>query len=392
MSVDSTTKRVDNRPPKPYVGFPLFAHRSGQWAKKIRYKNFYFGSWRVDPSGQAALACYEAEAPFLKRGEDPPATATGTVIAVKGLCNLFLASKEADADAGLIVRSSFLTYLPTCKRLVKHFGKSREVKTIAKTDWANYRLKLLKELAPNTMSVEVAKVKCVFHWAAEFEHIEPMNFGKAFARAPKKLILKHKAEGGKKVFTREEVHAILEASDLQMRAVVMLCLNTGFGNRDVADLPEPSLDLDGGWVSFARVKTGVERRTPLWPETVEALKKWIDRRPKPASKDEKGLVFLTRTGGRWIRIDGKADKLGIKFGRILKRLEINGRRSLGLYAMRHTMATVGADSRDTDAVRAILGHTDPNTSAAYIESISDERLLAVTECVRQWLFGEEGGA
>ena len=36
--------RRNLRPRKPHRHFPLFAHRNGQWAKKIRQKIHYFGS------------------------------------------------------------------------------------------------------------------------------------------------------------------------------------------------------------------------------------------------------------------------------------------------------------------------------------------------------------
>ncbi len=43
------------RPAKPHAEFPFFAHATKRWAKKIRGKLHYFGSWS-DPD--AALQKY----------------------------------------------------------------------------------------------------------------------------------------------------------------------------------------------------------------------------------------------------------------------------------------------------------------------------------------------
>jgi hypothetical protein len=48
------------KPPKPTPDFPLFAHASGQWAKKIGGKTVYFGPWS-DPD--RALAHHQGKTP-----------------------------------------------------------------------------------------------------------------------------------------------------------------------------------------------------------------------------------------------------------------------------------------------------------------------------------------
>ena len=52
------------------------------------------------------------------------------------------------------------------------------------------------------------------------------------------------------------------------------------------------LILKGGWLHFPRPKTGIDRRAPLWKETIVALKEAIDRRPGDAkTKRPKSLFF-----------------------------------------------------------------------------------------------------
>lgn len=175
--------------------------------------------------------------------------------------------------------------------------------------------------------------------------------------------------------------------------MVLLAVNCGLGNFDLASLPQKAVDLEKGWHTFGRPKTGMPRRCPLWPETVVALKDAIAARPKPAKPEDAGLCFLTRkTGQRWVRLrpikhnpaeKAWQDSIRIEFERVVDPLGLH-RKGHGFYALRHTHRTVADQVKDQPAAMVIMGHApDANDmSAVYREDVSDERLLAVTNHIR----------
>ena len=92
--------------------------------------------------------------------------------------------------------------------------------------------------------------------------------------------------------------------------MILLGVNCGFGNADVATLPQKAVDLKRGWVDFPRGKTGVPRQCPLWPQTITAVQEAILSRPKPRDKAHDGLVFLTKYGRPWRQSEQKATEVG----------------------------------------------------------------------------------
>jgi integrase len=185
--------------------------------------------------------------------------------------------------------------------------------------------------------------------------------------------------------------------------MILLGINCGFGNYDIATLTFANLDLDEGWHNHPRPKTGTSRRCPLWPETIEAIEHALKIRPRPKDPAHKDLVFLTRNGLPYVRLSAASvaalaedkaeniqhqDTINTNMWAALKRLKMK-RDGLSFYGLRHTFETIGGGAKDQIAVDYIMGHVTPGMGTNYRHTIDDERLLAVTNHVRQWLFGEQ---
>src|SRR5205823_1479729 len=156
------------------------------------------------------------------------------------------------------------------------------------------------------------------------------------------------------MFEPNEIRAMLAKASVPLRAMILLGINCAFGNADCATLPLSALDLDGGWINFPRPKTGINRRCPLWPETIAALREALAQRPTPKHEADAGLVFITSHGGPWAAKKGVDSAISKETRKLLDSLSINGSRNF--YALRHTLETIGGEARDQVAVDAIMGH------------------------------------
>ena len=386
-----STKRSVKKPAKPYAEFPLFPHATRRWAKKIKGKLHYFGPWD-DPDG--ALQNYLDQRDDLHAGRTPRARGNG--LTIRELCNRFLTSKRHLLDNGEITDRTFHDYYSTCERVVSTFGRTRPVEELAASDFERLRSKLAKKRGPVTLGNEIQRVRMVFKYAYDEGLTDRLiRYGQSFKKPSRKTLRKARAKNGKRMFEAAELRKAIDSASQPLRAMILLGINCGFGQTDVSSLPQSTVDLEGGWIDYPRPKTGIERRCPLWPETVKALREAIAKRPKPKDAADADLAFITKYGKRWVKThtteNGSgtpADALGQQFSKLLTELGIK-RPGVSFYALRHTFATIGGESRDQVAVDHIMGHARDDMASLYRERISDERLKAVTDTIHNWLFAED---
>jgi integrase len=401
------------KPAKPYKDFPLFAHATGRWCKKIRGKHHYFGKWD-DPD--AALAKYVHERDDLHAGRTPR-DAIGDGLTVAELCDRFLNVKKNLINGGELAEITFQNYHRGCSQLNSRLGE-RLVDDLRAEDFTELRTALSKTLGPSSLKSAISNIRAVFNFAYEERLItEPIHYGGNFNKPSRKVIKmarQKKWQHGKRMLSAEELRKMLSALDGNieiakvntnrkktgefktpqpdpvMKAMVLLGANCGFGQTDISSLPQSAIDFKTGWIDYPRLKTGEERRILLWKETLDAIHDAIFARPRPRNPEDEDLVFLTNQGRRWVRFSNGEkrtwrDDLGRSFSDLLFRLNMK-RDGLNFYALRHGFETVSSACLDQVAVNSCMGHVDSTMSGVYRESISDERLKNVTDVVHDWLW------
>ena len=348
--------------------FPLTLHPTGQFCKKIKGKLYYFGTDK-----KAALERYLEQAAYLHTGKGTKPNSASNNLSLKTVCNLYLDYQESRATIAEITHSYVYDQTRLLRAFVRYIGPNRIVSNISTIDMQNYRKKLIKtRKAADTINNRITAIKAMYNWALDNGVISNTPNLKAI----KKVVIS-KAE--KPIFSITQIRKLLQKTSTQMKAMIWLGLNCGFGCTDCAEIQWKNLDLKNSRVSFPRGKTGIGRNLPLWPETVEVLKEI----PKSGE-----LVFYTSKGNPWVRMIKSTDKNGIekhtkenavskKFSKLIKKANIKTEKGVGFYTLRRTAATLAARSGDPFAVQRLLGHADLKMATTYVQDVSEQTDRAI---------------
>ncbi len=386
---------VESRPRKPRPDFPLFPHATGRWAKKVRQKLVYFGKIADDPKGESALKLWLDQRDDLLAGRTPR-RADGE-LTVKGAFDRFLHAKRQARDRGELSPRTWVAYQGTCVKIADTLGRSTPIAVIGPEEFARLRQRFVtgtdgRQLSATTLLTEIQRAKAFFSWCYKSLLIDkPVQYGLEFSPPSRRILERERIENGERFFSPDEIHWLLKKANHTMRAAILLGINAGYGPADLARVEFKHLDLEAGWATLYRRKTGERRRAKLWGETVEALRKAIAVRRPPVDQKDRSIVFLTRKGTSWLRENGR-NALGHSFFQtILKKAPFH-KPGHAFYSLRRSFRTVADEVLDGPAIDMVMGHRDNSMGAVYRQKIADERLERVAEHVRNWLYaGREGG-
>ncbi len=368
--------------------FPLTFRKSDQrWCKKINGKTHYFLGTKEE-----VLEEWLRVKDDLLAGRKP--SIKDDRLTVGEACDRFVVAKQQQVDAGELKLMSWKDYKGTIDDVVARFGKTRAVLDLRAEDFEGLKAKWAKSLGIVAVGGEIQRTRVWLKYLYDAGLIDrPVRVGPLFKRADKKTMRKYRAsqvlERGKKMFEAADILALLEKAGSALKAMILLGINAGMGNADVAGLPLAI--IKDGWLDYPRPKTGVARRCPLWPETQQAIDAYIANRPKPKTEAAASALFVTKYGTTWTKNDSYTNCVSQELAKVLKELGIH-RKGVNFYALRHTFRTIAGGAKDEPAINVIMGHSEDSMGELYTESIEDDRLRAVADHVRRWLFPIEENA
>ncbi len=223
-----------------------------------------------------------------------------------------------------------------------------------------------KGCSPNTRNARLAAFKTFFSYLGR-EVPECLDNSQSINTIPQKKV-PHKAVD---YLEYEELKSIMDSIDSKSRngirdtCLLLLMYNTGARVQEIVDIKMGDLRLDTASQVKLTGKGKKERVMPLWEETIEKIKDYIQKR-KPKREDEDHLFLndngksITRFGIRYI--------LKKYTNQAIKKLPSLKQKKISPHTIRHTTAThLLQAGNELNLVRLWLGHASLNTTHMYIE-------------------------
>ena len=268
-----------DRPPKPRPDFPLFAHRNGRWAKKVRGKFEYFGKWEDDWKGERALQVWLDQKDLLLAGRQRRVIRDALTVA--DLANKVLNWKLSQYRTGERKFHTLDRWHTVCAMVVEVFGAKQAVEDLGPDNFTRLKRLRLAHMSISSQASYIIYIRALFKFAYNDEQrliSAPVLFGREF-QVPK---IPRKGPQ-KELFTAEQIRELISYTErttcrskvqATIRATILLGINCGFGNNDCGSLIFGNLDLEAGFHSHAaqRMVTAVAVRFGMRPLPLSGIR------------------------------------------------------------------------------------------------------------------------
>lgn len=214
-------------------------------------------------------------------------------------------------------------------------------------------LQTVRRLSPASVNLRLAAVRSLLR-----------HLGRSLrVKGPKQIALPVKA------LSPRELGRLFAAAEGNMRdtAILNLLARAGLRVGEVVALRLEDVEMNGraGWLTVKGGKGNKTRRVPLNAEVRQALKAWLDKRPK----GEEPALFLSRSGNPLAERD-------------VQRMVAGYARTAGVEAtphtLRHTFATRAIEKGvDIATLQALLGHSRLETTGRYLHPTAERMQEAV---------------
>ena len=367
--------------------FPLVVHPSGQWTKKVRGKVHYFGVLK-DTGG--ALRLWLDRKDYLLAGLLPPAQRAG--ITVGGLLDRHLQDVDDRIAAGRLSRRTRRRSAPVLRMLRDSNLLGFPVASLTPSHLA-VAMKTLegRGFSLRYQKVIVTSTKTIFNWGYRMGLFDRVQFGPRFS-APSEVEIEAARENEDhcRFLERDMILKVIEMASPKIEVAILLGINCGFYQSDSVAIPIGRLHLDGEmpYHDFRRVKTGHRRMAALWPETVEAIRKYgssVSNVPRGQSDP-----LLVAQGSCPYNRNGYGRELSTSFNRLLRKIGAY-RKGVSIGSLRHTYGTVVDLVPDQAMIDLTMGHTNKSLQKRVYSQLNLNelgRLKAVADTVREWLYGK----
>ena len=337
---------------------PISFHKpTGQYYVTRGGKRVYLGADQT-----AALERYHRTQLGLETASSAKQAVVGP-IPLKELANRFVATQRANWRSP---ERTFKCYLDWLGRFLKDHPKL-DAMDFTVERFAAWKLSLRQRgYAAESINHYLNAVRAIFKFAEDTDLLTAVP---RLSRVRNET--RERPDAARRpLYTAEHVQALLGGATAQMRLMILLGLNCGFGPKDLEDLTWRH--FGGEYVTLPRSKTGVRQTFQLWPQTREALEATRTGRSalirrlakRGRERSDNGHVFSTRAWKQWNK-----DAVAVQFRRLCARVGVP---CYGFYRLRHCASTAMASVAMPHVHRRFMRHSQLQQQVTYTHTSDRE--------------------